>query len=130
MRRSRKRRASSAQGSVQIKIVFGLKKLHALFAPPPAETAELPTQVHVTPPTTDVVASAKSDIGKVRLVNEDTVVFSRPATFREFQKRGALAMVADGMGGAQGGSLASEIASRVIPEFYSGSEEQPPIALR
>jgi serine/threonine protein phosphatase PrpC len=81
-------------------------------------------------PALEILASAQSNVGKVRTVNEDAVAFSRPANRIEFFRRGALALVADGMGGAQGGSIASETAARVIPRSYMASNEKPSVALR
>jgi protein phosphatase len=75
-------------------------------------------------PSAGIVGAAQSDIGKIRTVNEDAVVFCRP------ERGGALAVVADGMGGEQGGSVASGIASRVIERSYLASRAQPSEALR
>jgi len=106
---------------------FGSKKLRSWFG---GAASGPPTQILPAPPTADIVAATQTDVGRVRQVNEDVAVFSRPASFREFQKRGAVALVADGMGGAQGGSIASEIASTVIPEFFHLSRDEPATALR
>ena len=106
---------------------FGSKKLRSWFG---GSAGGPPTQTLPAPPTTDIVAATQTDIGRVRPVNEDVVVYSRPASFREFQKRGAVALVADGMGGARGGNIASEIASTVIPEFYHLNRDEPGTALR
>lgn len=106
---------------------FASKKLRSWFG---GGAGGPPTQTLPAPPTTDIVAATQTDIGRVRPVNEDVVVYSRPASFREFQKRGAVALVADGMGGARGGNIASEIASTVIPEFYHSNRDEPGTALR
>src|SRR5260370_37315253 len=44
--------------------------------------------------------------------------------------RGTLVMVADGMGGASAGEVASDMAIRLVPEFYYNSQDPPPIALK
>jgi serine/threonine protein phosphatase PrpC len=106
---------------------FGSKTLRSWFGGSAGGSA---TQILSAPPTADIVAATQTDVGRVRQVNEDVVVFSRPASFREFQRRGAVALVADGMGGARGGNIASEIASTVIPEFYHLNRDEPGTALR
>jgi len=66
----------------------------------------------------------------VRSVNEDSVFFFHlPSSGSEVQDS-ALALVADGMGGATGGSIASRIASRTIPQTYVSSGGNPAKALR
>ncbi len=52
--------------------------------------------------------SAKTDVGKVRQSNQDC------CGFREFDAGCAYALVCDGMGGHQGGNIASDIASKTI----------------
>jgi serine/threonine protein phosphatase PrpC len=78
----------------------------------------------------DIVGWAQTDTGRVRERNEDAVFFGRPAADRDFGRSGALAMVADGMGGANGGSVASGIVSEEVPEVYLASKHAPPKALR
>lgn len=75
------------------------------------------------------MASAQSDIGKVRTVNEDAVLVCRPDG-REYESHGVLALLADGMGGANGGGIASQIAIRAIPRRYLESRSNPSKALR
>jgi protein phosphatase len=65
-----------------------------------------------------------SDPGKLRSRNEDSVhAHTTGDTF-------AFAMVADGMGGAQGGKIASEIATRSIPQLFQEPCSSPEKTLR
>src|SRR5579862_2841374 len=78
----------------------------------------------------DVVGAAQTDTGRVRHRNEDAAFFRRPASQADFAKSGALAMVADGMGGENGGIVASEIASIEVPQVYFASGGGTADALR
>jgi len=64
-----------------------------------------------------------SDRGKVRLNNEDACGHLVPATPAELAEKGAVFVVADGMGGHRGGEIASHIAVRTILAFYSADGE-------
>lgn len=60
----------------------------------------------------------RSDIGLVRQLNEDTVVWITPQDRTVVELRGSLALVADGMGGHAAGEVASAMAANVIRELY------------
>jgi protein phosphatase len=62
-----------------------------------------------------------SDVGCQRANNEDRYSYWEPADDRQFQLKGRLAIVADGMGGYEGGQEASRIAVEVIEEVYANS---------
>jgi len=74
-------------------------------------------------------SSAATSTGKVREVNEDAVCVVCPESSNEMLSRGVLALVADGMGGVNGGKCASSIAAAVISRLYAESNERPPVAL-
>jgi protein phosphatase len=66
--------------------------------------------------------SKQSDIGNVRSVNEDSLVAVLPEDPGLFQQKGALFVVADGMGGYAYGERASELAVTLVREKYYQDE--------
>ena len=70
-----------------------------------------------------------SDVGCQRENNEDRYSYWEPANDPEFPMKGRLAIVADGMGGYEGGQEASRIAVEAIEEVYAnggaGEPAQP-----
>lgn len=64
-----------------------------------------------------------SDVGCVRAVNEDCFLYCEPQTDEEFGKRGRLILVADGMGGHQGGELASQVAAETVRQVFLEAEQ-------
>jgi serine/threonine protein phosphatase PrpC len=63
---------------------------------------------------------AKSDIGLKRTVNEDSFILPDSAllTF-DYDCRGVLFAVADGLGGHAGGEIASQMACDILADFYA-----------
>jgi PPM family protein phosphatase len=66
-----------------------------------------------------VELASLSDVGCQRENNEDRYSYWEPAADSEFPVKGRLAIVADGMGGYEGGQEASRLAVEVIEEVYS-----------
>ena len=64
-----------------------------------------------------------SDVGCHRENNEDRFAYWEPASDEQFQQKGRLAIIADGMGGIEGGQEASRIAVETIEKVYGGPSE-------
>lgn len=66
----------------------------------------------------EVVASILTDVGCHRQINEDCARYIKPSDAELFARKGALAIVADGMGGHSAGEIASRLAVEVISRVY------------
>jgi len=77
---------------------------------------------------TGIEVSGQTDIGCLRKNNEDSFGYWEPEDEAEFQRKGRLAVVADGMGGYEGGQEASQMAVdailRVYRAFAAGEPQQ------
>jgi len=78
----------------------------------------------------EIHASVATNTGCVRAENQDAAVFSRPPGGLALDTHGVIAVVADGMGGCQGGEVASVLACEKIPKNYFASTDPIPAALR
>ncbi|HPT51262.1 MAG TPA: protein phosphatase 2C domain-containing protein [Accumulibacter sp.] len=65
-----------------------------------------------------ILAFMATDIGCLRRSNQDRVAFVVPQDAEERKRLGVLAVLADGMGGHQGGEVASDLAVKTICERY------------
>lgn len=59
-----------------------------------------------------------SDVGCKRSENEDYYCYAEPDSEEEFKKKGRLAVIADGMGGHEGGQVASGLAVDTVRKTY------------
>ena len=80
-------------------------------------------------PALRIAGAALTDTGPVRPANEDSVALIMPDSTSVLLRRGVLAMVADGMGGHEGGEVASGIAVSVLTQAYYQEEGDPQAAL-
>ena len=69
-----------------------------------------------------------TDIGCQREENEDSFAYWEPESDDQFRRLGRLAVVADGMGGYEGGQQASSIAVKTVCEVYESAEDGNPQA--
>jgi protein phosphatase len=82
------------------------------------------------PAVLEIRASVATNPGCVRAENQDAAIFSRPADDRSLVTHGVIALVADGMGGCNGGEVASAMACEGIPKAYFAGNGPAPAALR
>ncbi len=73
-----------------------------------------------------VELASLTDVGCQRENNEDSYGYWEPENDASFAALGRLAIVADGMGGHEGGQIASRIAVDTVIEDYSASAEPDP----
>lgn len=77
-----------------------------------------------------VDVSFATDVGCRRDHNEDRFLFFEPDDPLILEKKGRIAIVADGVGGHRAGEIASELAVKLVKQGYYANELQdPPLAL-
>jgi len=69
-------------------------------------------------PKPGIETASLTDVGLQRANNEDSLLYWEPETDQEFRRKGRLAIVADGMGGYEGGQEASRIAVETVRHLY------------
>lgn len=73
-----------------------------------------------------VEVASLSDVGCQRENNEDSLGYWESPDNATFTRLGRLAIVADGMGGCEGGQFASHIAVETVEQIYSTSVDPDP----
>jgi protein phosphatase len=77
-----------------------------------------------------VEVAGLTDVGCQRENNEDSYLYWEPDGDQDFQRKGRLAIIADGMGGHEGGQEASRLAVETVREVYeSDAGDDAQIAL-
>jgi PPM family protein phosphatase len=67
-----------------------------------------------------------TDVGRQRSNNEDSFLYWEPESEEDFRRLGRLAVIADGMGGYEGGQEASRLAVETVENVYSGASVSNP----
>jgi len=75
-----------------------------------------------------IEVASLTDVGCQRENNEDSLLYWEPASDEEFQRKGRLAVIADGMGGYEGGQEASRIAVETVRAVYEQVFREDPQA--
>jgi PPM family protein phosphatase len=75
-----------------------------------------------------IEAASLSDVGLQRTNNEDSCLYWEPDSDDGFSRKGRLAIVADGMGGYEGGQEASRLAVESVRDTYDRSFSGDPQA--
>src|SRR5579863_6040408 len=74
--------------------------------------------VDLKSPKPGIEAASLTDVGLQRTNNEDSYLYWEPDSESDFQRKGRLAVVADGMGGYEGGQEASHLAVETVRDLY------------
>ena len=75
-------------------------------------------QLDCKTPKPGIEAACLSDVGLQRTDNEDSYLYWEPDSDEDFRRKGRLAIVADGMGGYEGGQEASRLAVETVRHIY------------
>jgi protein phosphatase len=77
-------------------------------------------------PKPGIVAAGLTDVGRQRGNNEDSYLYWEPDSDEEFRRKGRLAVIADGMGGYEGGQEASRLAVETVLQVYDNAFANDP----
>ncbi len=69
-----------------------------------------------------------TDVGCERENNEDYFCYTEPQNEEDFRRKGRLAVIADGMGGQEGGEIASRLAVEAVRDAYLAHTDGDPHA--
>jgi PPM family protein phosphatase len=73
-----------------------------------------------------IEVASLTDLGLQRANNEDSYLYWEPEDDRMFPEKGRLGVIADGMGGYEGGQEASRIAVTTVRDIYANSRTPDP----
>lgn len=76
---------------------------------------------NATTPKPGIEAASLTDVGRQRSNNEDSFLYWEPSSDEDFRRKGRLAVVADGMGGYEGGQEASRLAVETVRSIYDNA---------
>lgn len=79
-------------------------------------------------PKPGIEAASLTDVGRQRANNEDSYLYWEPDSDEDFSRKGRLAVVADGMGGYEGGQEASRLAVETVRSVYDNAFSGDPQA--
>jgi len=82
--------------------------------------------VDLKAPKPGIEAASLTDVGRQRSNNEDSYLYWEPDSDDDFLRRGRLAVVADGMGGYEGGQEASRLAIETVRAIYDNAFDGDP----
>jgi len=74
--------------------------------------------VDSTNPKPGLELASLTDVGRLRSNNEDSYLYWEPDSNQDFARQGRLAVIADGMGGYEGGQEASRLAVETVRYVY------------
>ena len=77
--------------------------------------------VELKTPKPGIEAAILTDVGRQRANNEDSYLYWEPDSDADFRLKGRLAIVADGMGGYEGGQEASRLAVETVRSVYDNA---------
>jgi PPM family protein phosphatase len=84
--------------------------------------------VDLKTPKPGIEAASLTDVGRQRSNNEDSFLYWEPDSDEDFRRKGRLAVVADGMGGYEGGQEASRLAVETVRSVYDNTSSGDPQA--
>ncbi len=82
--------------------------------------------VDCTNPKPGIELASLTDVGRLRTNNEDSYLYWEPDSHEDFARKGRLAVIADGMGGYEGGQEASRLAVETVRFVYEHKYDGDP----
>jgi serine/threonine protein phosphatase PrpC len=95
---------------------------------PDVLSSSISMPVDAKTPRPGIEAARLTDVGRQRANNEDSYLYWEPNSDEDFRRKGRLAVVADGMGGYEGGQEASRLAVESVRSVYDNAFNGDPQA--